>query len=180
MNAASQTVRSVLKNQTKIVVHVTSTTECPSTKLYFDHVIGNIDFDIIGLSYYPFWYGNFTVLSFCLEQLSLDYNKQIFIVETDYRWKHDPHWNDSMMNKTGFDETPQGQMQYAQYLEKLLINATDTNRETALFWWAADYVAVPNYTKTGGFELMSFFNTSGIALPILQNFGQFGRSPEIQ
>jgi arabinogalactan endo-1,4-beta-galactosidase len=133
LNAASQAVRAVLKNQTKIVVHVTSTTECLSAKGYFDHVIENIDFDIIGLSYYPFWYGNFTVLSSCLEELSLNYDKQIFIVETDYRWKYDPHWNDSMKNKTGFDETPQGQMQYAQYLEKLLCNATDTKRETALF-----------------------------------------------
>jgi arabinogalactan endo-1,4-beta-galactosidase len=174
LNAASQAVRVVLNNQTKIVVHITDTTDWPSAKQYFDHIIGNIDFDIIGLSYYPFWYGNFTVLRFCLEQFSLNYDKQIFIVETDYRWKEDTRHNDSMKNKTGFDKTPQGQMQYAQYLGELLTNATDTKRETALFWWAAEYVAVQNYTKTAGFELMGFFNTSGIALPILRAFGKFG------
>lgn len=64
-------------------------------------------------------------------------------------------------------------MKYAQYLQKIISNATDPNKETALFWWAAEYVALQNYTETGGFEFMSFFNTSGIALPILRNFGQF-------
>jgi len=61
----------------------------------------------------------------------------------------------------------------------LINNATGTKRETALFWWAAEYVAIQNYTKTGGFELMSFFNGSDIALPILRNFAQFGRSSQI-
>ncbi len=84
LDAASQAVRMVLKNQTKIVVHVTPSGDWPSAKRFFDHVIGNIDFDIIGLSYYPFWDGNLIALRFCLEKLSLNYDKQIFIVETDY------------------------------------------------------------------------------------------------
>jgi arabinogalactan endo-1,4-beta-galactosidase len=50
LNAASQAVRTVLKNQTKIVVHITSPTDWGFVKNFFDHLIGNIDFNIIGLS----------------------------------------------------------------------------------------------------------------------------------
>lgn len=92
--------------------HITASTDWSTAKYFFDHVIGNIDFNIIGLSYYPFWDGGFTGLQFCLKQLSQNYDKQIFIVETDYRWKEDPYVNDSMKNITGFDKTPVGQMQY--------------------------------------------------------------------
>jgi arabinogalactan endo-1,4-beta-galactosidase len=175
-DAASQAVRMVLKNQTKIIVHITPSTNWSSAKGFFDHAIGNIDFDIIGLSYYPYWDHNLDELRFCLEQLSLNYDKQIFIVETDYRWKEDGHLNSSMKNVTGFDETPEGQMHYAEYLAEMLSNLTDKKRETGLFWWGTEYVATKNYTKLDGFELRSFFNTSGVALPIVRAFGKSGRS----
>jgi arabinogalactan endo-1,4-beta-galactosidase len=176
LDAASQAVRVVLNNQTKIIVHITPSTDWSSAKRFFDHVIGNIDFDIIGLSYYPYWDRNLNELRFCLEQLSLNYDKQIFIVETDYRWKEDGHLNSSMKNVTGFDETPEGQMQYAEYLANMLKSLPGKKRETGLFWWGTEYIATQNYTKLDGFELRSFFNASGVALPIMRNFGKFGRS----
>jgi arabinogalactan endo-1,4-beta-galactosidase len=172
LNAASQGMRVVLKDQTKIVIHTTYSTDWPGGKHFYDHMIGNVDFDIIGLSYYPFWHGNLIQLSSGLEQYSLNYDKQIFIVETDYRWKEDPYVNDSMKNKTGFDETPEGQMMFAEYIAKLLNNLPGKKRETGLFWWATEYLATKNYTNLGGFDLKSFFNTSGIALPIVRNFGK--------
>ena len=174
-DAASQAVRMVLQNETKIIVHITPSTNWSSAKSFFDHAIGNIDFDIIGLSYYPYWDHNLIDLRFCLEQLSLNYDKQIFIVETDYRWKEDGHLNSSMKNVTGFDETPEGQMHYAEYLAEMLSNLTDKKRENGLFWWGTEYVATQNNTKLDGFELRSFFNASGVALPIVRSFGKFGR-----
>jgi len=173
LDSASRAVRFVLKNQTKIVIHSANSNNWGSAKNYFDHLVETIDFDIIGLSYYPFWDGGFNGLRYCLEQLSLTYKKQIFIVESDYRWKENPYVNDSMKNITGFDETPLGQMQYAEYLQHLLYNSTDKQRETGLFWWGTEYVPVKNFTKTGGFELASFFNTTGVALPIVKTFGRF-------
>jgi hypothetical protein len=62
-----------------------------------------------------------------------------------------------MKNITGFDETPEGQMQYAECIAKMLSNVTDNKRETALFWWGTEYVAAQNLTKLVGFELRSFF-----------------------
>ena len=174
LNAASQGVRTVLKNQTKIIVHITSSTDWSTSKKYFDHLIGKIDFDVIGLSYYPYWDGGFTGLRFCLEQLSVKYDKQIFIVETNYRWEKDKSVNDSMKNITGFDETPEGQMQYAEYVGKILNNSTDPSRESGLFWWGTEFVANKNLTERNRNVLRSFFNDSGVALPIMGIFGKFG------
>lgn len=176
LNAASQAVRAVLKDQTKIIIHTTFSTDWPSAKRFYDHMIGIVDFDIIGLSYYPQWHGRLSLLGPCLEQISRNYDKQIFIAETAYRWTVDKYANDSMKNLTGFDETPQGQMEYAEYVGQILVNATNPKREPGIFWWGTEYMAQKRYTNLGGFDLRSFFNSSGIALPIVQAFGKFGRS----
>jgi arabinogalactan endo-1,4-beta-galactosidase len=175
LNAASQGVRTVLKNQTKIVVHITSPTDWWFVNNFFDHLIGNIDFDIIGLSYYPFWNGNFTGLCPCLEKISLNYDKQIFIAETNYRWKEDKYSNVSLKNITGYDETPEGQMQYAEDLGKLLGNLTNEKREPGVFWWATEFVATKDRPRFGGHEVQSFFDFNGTALPIVRAFGKLGR-----
>lgn len=174
LDAASQGVRTVLKNQTKIIIHTTYSTDWSSGKNFYDHMTEKVDFDIIGLSYYPFWHGNLIQLRSSLEQYSLHYDKEIFIAETDYRWKEDPYVNDSMKNKTGFDETPQGQMQFAEYIANILNTLPGTKRETGLFWWATEYTPTKNYTNLAGFDLKSFFNSSGVALPIVKNFGKSG------
>jgi arabinogalactan endo-1,4-beta-galactosidase len=175
LNAASQGVRSVLKNQTKIVVHITAPDKPEVVKNFFDHVVGNIDFDIIGISYYPFWNGNFTRVRHCFEQVSHNYDKQLFIAETNYRWKEDKYSNVSLKNITGYDETPEGQMQYAVDLEKILVNLTNEKREAGVFWWATEFVATKDHPRFAGHELQSFFDFNGTALPIVQAFGQFGR-----
>lgn len=175
LNAASQGVRTVLKNQTKIVIHITYSTDWFAAHNYLDHVVGNIDFDIIGLSFYPSWHANLTGLRICLEQLSHNYDKQIFIAETDYRWKEDILRNNSLKNVTGFDETPEGQMQYAQYIGQILVNFTDTKRESGLFWWATEFVATKDHPRFNGHELQSFFDFNGTALPIVSAFGKLGK-----
>jgi hypothetical protein len=66
-------------------------------------------------------------------------------------------------------------MQYAEYLAKMLGNLTNEKRETSLFWWATEFMANKIHLRLGGNELKSFFNTSGIALPIVRAYGKFGR-----
>ena len=173
LHTASRAVRSVLdKKTTKIIVHITSSTNWSHANYFFDRLIGTVDFDIIGLSYYPEWHGTLTELRYCLEQLSVTYNKSIFIVETNYPWKEDKYTKKSMKNITGFDETPEGQVQYAEYLVKMLCNLRGRTMQTALLWWAAEYVDTEIGANLGGFSRTSFFNASGVALPILHAFGK--------
>ena len=175
LDAASQAVRTVLKDQTKIIVHITSSTDWLSAKRFYDHVVEAVDFDIIGLSYYPQWQGRLNLLGPCLEQISRNYDKQIFIVETDYRWAADKYANNSLKNITGFDETPEGQIQYAEAVGQILVNSTDKMRETGLFWWAPEFVATKTDPKLSGHVLQGFFNPNQTALLIVRAFGKLGR-----
>ena len=48
----------------------------------------NIDYDIIGLSYYPYFHGDMSVLDNALASLQTNYpDKKIMILETGYSYK---------------------------------------------------------------------------------------------
>ena len=54
---------------------------------WFDGVTGcgfDLDFDIIGLTYYPMWHGTMDDLQYNLNDISARYNKDVMIVETAY------------------------------------------------------------------------------------------------
>ncbi|CAF2971723.1 unnamed protein product, partial [Rotaria sp. Silwood2] len=172
LQAASRAVREVVGQKTKIIIHSTASTRWAHAQWYFNKVIADIDFDIIGLSYYPFWHGKLDALHFCLEQLSRHYDKSIFIVETAYPWDTDPSSKQSMKNVTGFEESPEGQMLYITSIADMLRDLPGKKREFGLVWWAAEYVTLKSFTNLAGFDKNSFFNSNGTALPILRTFGQ--------
>lgn len=41
-------------------------------------------FDVIGVSYYPWWHGNAAQLSATLNALALRFNRDVAVVETSY------------------------------------------------------------------------------------------------
>ena len=44
----------------------------------------SVDFDIVGISYYPYWYGILAELSENMDNISERYNKKVVVVETVY------------------------------------------------------------------------------------------------
>ncbi len=55
--------------------------------MVFANVSGlKMDFDIIGVSYYPYWYGTLEELKENLNDIALRYNKEIAIFDTAYAW----------------------------------------------------------------------------------------------
>src|SRR5699024_10869752 len=59
---------------------------------WFDRAMENglEDFDVIGLSYYPFWHGTFADLKESMEKLAARYRKPIILAETAYAWRITP------------------------------------------------------------------------------------------
>lgn len=53
---------------------------------------GLMDFDIIGLSYYPFWHGTYLDLQHSMEKLDCGYGKPIILAETAYAWRQSRKW----------------------------------------------------------------------------------------
>jgi arabinogalactan endo-1,4-beta-galactosidase len=108
----------------------------------------NVDFDIIGLSYYPWWHGNLNQLKNTLDIVSNNYEKDIIIVETAYPWTLS--WNDNTHNiigttsqlHTGYPATAQGQYNFLKDLIKIVKDVPD-GRGAGVFYWAPEYISVP-------------------------------------
>lgn len=71
----------------KILIHLEKSYDQVIYREYFDNIIKNgVDFDIIGMSYYQHWHGNFKDFFANVDMLHERYKKPIIIVETGYAW----------------------------------------------------------------------------------------------
>jgi arabinogalactan endo-1,4-beta-galactosidase len=140
----------------------------------------NVPYDIIGLSYYPWWSEpDFNYISGQLDQLAANFNKRIFIAETAYPWTLG--WNDNTNNTIGdssqlmpgYPSTPQGQLQYLQQL-KSIVAGLPNNQGLGFCYWEPDWVAYLGPTATNGsdWENLTFFDFTNKVLPAMQVYGQ--------
>lgn len=142
-------------------------TACPTAKIML-HTAGynnyffesmrqyNIDYDIIGVSYYPWWHGkNLNDLENGIHQLSTQFNKPVVIAETAYPFTFG--WDDNTNNivgdtsKTieGFDASPTGQAKFIDTLVKITQKSSLKNN-SGICYWAPDWVAYKGKTATNG------------------------------
>lgn len=131
LKKAGQACREECPNA-KIVLH---SERVPKTNVltdFFDRMKNNsIDYDIIGLSYYPDHHGDLNILEKALTALeNKNYGKDIMIVETGYGYK----WGigDEFNYTATYPRTEEGQRQFtADLITKL--NAHESVK--GLFWW---------------------------------------------
>lgn len=84
LNAGANAVRQ-LAPAAKVVVHITNPGDPSHLLNYYKHIgtAGFTDFDVIGLSYYPFWSGKLDNLGAALSKLKIAYpDKMVQVVET--------------------------------------------------------------------------------------------------
>lgn len=126
--------------------------ECPNAKIVIHtERVGNlgvqrnfytwmrslkVDYDIIGLSYYPYFHGNMIVLENALADLQKNFpEKNIMIVETGYSYK----WEvPGTSQKVDYAYSDAGQNQFAKDLVATLEKYENVN---GLFWWWMEYNA---------------------------------------
>lgn len=90
------------------------------------------DYDIIGLSYYPYWHGDLSVLDNLLTTLESSHpSKRIQIVETGYPHAYYPSGASYDLQST-WPATEAGQKAFAQQLVALLNGHDNVN---GLYWW---------------------------------------------
>lgn len=71
--------------QAKTIIHLERSGAKELHQEFFDEITAHhVDYDIIGLSYYPYWHGDFTKLFANVDNLASRYHKPIMIVETGY------------------------------------------------------------------------------------------------
>lgn len=146
VSEAVRAVRDVdTNNETQIMLHVAGIqTAIP----FFTELLPyNLDFDIIGLSYYPqFQTKDLDLVASTLNSVATTFNKPILMVEVAYPFTL--QWNDNQNNYVGninqlipqFAPTPQGQKAYFEWLITTIKNIPN-NKGLGFCYWAPDWVA---------------------------------------
>ena len=124
----------------KIIIHSERTPKTNVLTDYFDRMKNaGIDYDIIGLSYYPAHHGNLTTMENALTALeNKNYGKDIMIVETgySYAWTLEDKNNDG--KEDGFDYTatyPYTEEGQRQFTADLITKLNSHSSVKGLFWW---------------------------------------------
>lgn len=120
LNSAAQGVRSSQAPNARIILHIERSGESGSASNFYTWVqrAGFTDFDIIGLSYYPFWHGNLDDLTTTVRTLQSQMpTRPIHLVETAYNYQWGP--SDALCHDWPY--TPEGQAQFLSDLAQRLI-----------------------------------------------------------
>ena len=116
----------------KIVVHTEMSRVSNVTSFYNTLKSYTTDFDIIGLSYYPYWHGDLSVLDELLTTLESSYpSKKIQIVETGYPHAYYPS-DASYDLQSIWPATEAGQKAFA---EALVTTLNVHSSVDGLYWW---------------------------------------------
>ena len=126
-----QACREVCPNA-KLVVHTEMGRASNVTSFYATLNNYTTDYDIIGLSYYPYWHGDLTVLNNLLTTLEATYpTKKIQIVETGYPHAYYPTGATYDLQSI-WPATEAGQKAFTEQLVATLNAHSNVN---GLYWW---------------------------------------------
>ena len=118
--------------EAKVIIHTERAGE-PQTTVDIYKRLAGVDYDIIGLSYYPFWHKNLATLSQTLEQLATNFpEKQVQIVETAYYYQWKPSKGNTWDSFSTWADTPEGQ---AAFVRDLIAELNKHSNVNALYWW---------------------------------------------
>ncbi len=123
----------------KIVIHTERVAQHAVLSYFYDKMNQlDVDYDIIGLSYYPYFHGNLDVLKKALSELEKKFSgKEIMIVETGYPYKWEVPGTTHDVSKD-YPYTEAGQDKFVADLVKTLHEYKDVD---GLFWWWLEYNA---------------------------------------
>ena len=151
-------------NPPKLLIHIDRGGDWDTTQWFFDNLLHQqVTFDMLALSYYPFWHGSLANLSNCLANAAACYGKPVLLVETDFPWNNST-------NIFGIAASTNGQVQYVTELARI-VKALPGNLGAGIFWWGTEYQPVPGANQAG-FGYRSFFDGAGNVLPVADAFGQ--------
>lgn len=121
----------------KIIIHTERVAKTDDTE-YFYQKLSALDYDIIGLSFYPIWHAGsatkpLSVLSATLDRLAEKFpTKQVQIVETAYNYEWWPKEGVKYDTQKVWPCSAEGQQQYAKDLIEELGKHDNVN---GLYWW---------------------------------------------
>ncbi|MEW9701523.1 glycosyl hydrolase 53 family protein [Paenibacillus sp. SI8] len=174
--------------RTKIMIHLADGGNSELYRRNFDQLQArNVDYDVIGFSYYPYWHGPLDQLKSNMEDISKRYNKEVLVAENAYAYTLDD--GDNFSNNFGpgqeklggYKATVQGQAQEVRDVMNAVAHL-DGNKGLGVFYWEPDWIPVKGAEwssrpgEGNGWENQAMFDFNGNALPSLDVFSRVSAS----
>ncbi len=155
-----------------------------SSAFYSQLTSHGVPFDVIGLSYYPFFHGAISAMRANVDALATQFHKPIVIAETQYPWTlangnsplgdstGDFVWQTSQLSP-GYPASPGGQLSFITD-ELSILAQVPGGLGAGLFYWAPDWI--PGVPWEPGANIgspnvnLTLFNFEGAALPSIGIF----------
>jgi len=162
------------------MIHIDRGGDSATSKWFFDNLSEQqVDFDAIGLSYYPNWHGPFDYLQENLCLMAKRYARDIYVVETGYPWKTNPEYDrltsqdkESYWQSMPYPISPQGQKAFLEQLISI-VKETPNSRGKGIFYWAPEWIEVkgqPDEPDATAWRVIALFDDNGNTLPAITAF----------
>ena len=165
-----------------VMLHIAEGGDNEMAHWVFDNLTRrDVPFDVIGLSYYPFWHGTLAELQNNMNDITVRYDKDIIVAEFAYPFtvlEDDGLANiaNPRMGMDGYLFTPVGQRNMMRDVMSI-IRGVPNGRGLGVFYWDATWTAVtgngwdqkdPN--SGNAWENQALFDFDDIALPALSEY----------
>lgn len=158
----------------KIIIHTEQAGNWENTRAFYTRLKeAKLDYDVIGLSYYPMWHGSIDNLSHVLDSLAqLFPDKEVMIVECAAYFSHD---NDQWAKSADeFSEYyPINKAGQLAFTRALIDCVKPKANVTGLFWWMPEENAFGNKVLKSWINRGLFDNRTGVATPSLYEMKRF-------
>lgn len=167
---------------TLVMLHIAEGGDNDLARWWFDNITRrDVPFDVIGISYYPYWHGSLPQLQYNLNDISARYDKDVIVVETSYAFTardddNFPNIVDRALAVENYPLTPEGQRAMLRDV-MAVVRAVNGGRGLGVFYWDATWTAVPgngwdntNPAEGNAWENQALFDFDGKALPALSEY----------
>ena len=151
----------------KTILHLAEGGNNSKFRWWFDEITKRkVSFDIIGISYYPYWHGTLAALQSNMNDMVSRYSKPVMVVETAYAFTLEN--GDSLGNNFGqasdatnggYPATAAGQRSFLKDL-KAKIAAVPNGQGLGFVYWEPDWLPVNDATWATDAGI-SYLNTTG-------------------
>jgi len=146
----------------RIMIHIDCGARQQRSQYFFDHLRQyNVEFDMIGQSYYPWWHGTIEDVRTTLKQTALAYDKDIVLVETAYPWTGEQWW--AAKDNMAWPVTQQGQAAFLAELTEA-VQQTPNHRGLGVIYWYPEAIEVDGMNIWNG-GATAVFDRQGNVLP---------------
>ena len=170
------------EKRVRIAIHLADGGDNELYRSVFDELAArDVDFDVIGLSYYNFWHGSMERFISNMNDISARYQKDVVVLETAYAYTLEDA--DGYPNLLGggdkdigdYKPTVQGQATAIRDV-MLAVAEVPNDRGLGIFYWEPEWIAVEGAGWATGqgdaWENLALFDFDGNALPSIDVFDQ--------